>query len=124
MYQCDQCKIKINADSVPGKCPKCPNADPEGFTLLTDTPEKIRRVCNNCENEVMVSETTGECPHCNVSAVFTEPEHKPQLIPVDKYAGRTVRVDPNNMLAQDAEAGFQEFVENETPNAPTNTATD
>ena len=125
MYQCNQCKIKINADTAPGKCPKCPNSNPEAFTELADTPEKIRRVCNRCENEVLVSDTTGECPYCNESGVFTEPEDEaPGLVAVGRYAGRTIKVDPDNVLSQDSEAGFQEFVENETPNATADTAAD
>ncbi len=115
MFICTCCGIKINADTVPGKCPKCPNSDPEGFTLLTDTPEKIRRVCNNCENEVFVSETTGECPFCNQPAVFTEPEHgAPGLVAVDRYAGRTVLVNPDNVLAEDTESGFNDATESDT----------
>lgn len=54
--------------------------------------EKIKRVCNNCENRVYVSETTGECPYCNVNAVFTEPE-------------------PDNILSDDPETGFNNATE-------------
>ncbi len=106
MFICNCCGIKINVDTVPGKCPKCPNSDPEGFENLPELePEKIRRVCNNCENEVFVSETTGECPFCNQNAVFTEPEHgAPGLVAVDRYAGRTVLVNPDNVLAEDTDA--------------------
>jgi hypothetical protein len=84
--------------------------------------EKIKRVCNNCENVVYVSETTGECPHCNVNAVFTEPEYEvkpPLLVAVDRYAGRTIYVNPDNVLSDDPlsddpEMGFNNAIEPST----------
>jgi hypothetical protein len=89
--------------------------------------EKIKRICNNCENVVYVSETTGECPYCNKTAVFTEPEHEvkpPLLVAVDRCAGRTIYVNPDNVLCDDPETSFQEFIENETPNTTANTTAD
>ncbi len=105
MFICQCCKIRISSETVPGKCPKCPNSDAEKFENVSEPePEKIKRVCSNCENEVMVSDTTGECPLCNQNAVFTEPEHDtPGLKAVDRYAGETIVVDPDNVLVDDSE---------------------
>ncbi len=106
MFICQCCRIKINADTVPGKCPKCPNSDAEKFENVSESePEKIKRICSNCENEVLVSETTGECPFCNQNAVFTEPEHDVPGLKV---------VDSDNTLADDSKIEFNHATESDT----------
>jgi len=136
MYKCSHCGTVINASETPTKCPACPNSDPEKFSVLTEikpnpdspltTPpfpinppyvSTLERICNKCEELVIVDDTTGTCPACGRDAVFTEPEHDaPGLIPVDRYAGRTVKVDPDNVLVDDPENGFTDADATE-PNA-------
>jgi len=121
MFKCEHCGTIINASETPAKCPACPNSDPEKFSKVSTTEppnvSTLKRVCNKCEELVTVDDTTGTCPACGRDAVFTEPENDPPgLIPVDRYAGRTVKVDPDNVLVDDPENGFTDADATE-PNA-------
>lgn len=106
MYKCTHCGIKINLESEPVNCPGCGNA--AGFVPCDPVPELVSRICNGCEALVYTQDTTGVCPECGRSAVFTEPEDTPGdgLEVVDRYAGQPVKVDPDNLLLNDPETGF------------------
>lgn len=103
MFQCNCCSISIDAAEQPKKCPRCPNM--KDFTFIDAASEHLpvpdndglmSLVCTKCETGVMVPDTTGTCPNCGKDTVFIEPP----LI-VDRYAGRPVIVDPDNVLAND-----------------------
>lgn len=113
MFKCTHCGIKINSETEPVNCPGCGNAT--GFVPCDHYPELISRVCNACEALVFTQDTTGVCPECGQLAVFTEPEDAPGegLEVVDRYAGRPVKVDPNNLLLNDPETGFNTIIEDD-----------